>query len=334
MDRCCDVGTSCPRFKLTKAECLALLGRYQEAQELANDILHQDRTNADATYVRGMCLYYQDNVERAFMHFQEVLRLAPDHTKALEIYKKAKSLKQKKEDGNAAFKLGRYQEAYNLYTDALNVDPHNKSANTKLHFNKATVAAKLGRLNESISECTEALKLDENYLKALLRRATCFMELQNYEEAVRDYEKACKIDKSRDNRRLLHEAKEALRRSKRKDYYKILGIGKNASSDDIKKAYKKRALIHHPDRHANASEAEKKAEEKKFKEVGEAYTILSDPKKRSCYDDGQSFDGINPTSASEYETFESFFHGYGGYQPKDRGGFQFQTGGFPHGFTF
>ena len=46
-----------------------------------------DNLNADAVYVRGMCLYYQDNVEKAFQHFQQVLRLAPDHHKAKVIYR-------------------------------------------------------------------------------------------------------------------------------------------------------------------------------------------------------------------------------------------------------
>lgn len=52
-----------------------------------SDTLHIDKNNADALYIRGMCLYFQDNVDKAFAHFQQVLRLAPDHNKALEIYK-------------------------------------------------------------------------------------------------------------------------------------------------------------------------------------------------------------------------------------------------------
>ncbi|XP_011502030.1 PREDICTED: dnaJ homolog subfamily C member 7 [Ceratosolen solmsi marchali] len=286
MDRCYEVSPFCARFKITKAECLVYLERYSEAEITTNDVLNIDKQNVDAIYVRAICLYYQDNIDHAFKHFQQILRYAPDHAKALNKYKKAKLLKQKKLEGNNAFKSEQYQEAYRLYTEALLIDPQNNITNAKLHFNKATVAAKLKKLTESIDECNEALKLDSNYLKAILRRAACYMELENYKEAVYDYEIACKIDKNRDNKRLLLEAKMALKKSKKKDYYKILGIDKNASTDDIRKAYRKRAMEYHPDRHANATEGEKKRQEKKFQEVGEAYGVLSDPKKRIRYDNG------------------------------------------------
>ena len=80
-----------------------------------------------------------------------------------------------------------------------------------------------------------------------------------------------------------------------KDYYSILGVDRNASDEDIKKAYKKLCLKYHPDRMANASEEEKKEAEEKFKEINEANTVLSDPEKRKRYDyfgdaDAQSFD--------------------------------------------
>lgn len=70
-----------------------------------------------------------------------------------------------------------------------------------------------------------------------------------------------------------------------KDYYKILGVERKASEDEIKRAYRKLALKHHPDR--NPGDA---AAEEKFKEINEAYQVLSDPENRSRYDQlGESY---------------------------------------------
>lgn len=290
MDRCLDSAPTCAHYKIQKAECLVFLGRLQEAQELANTILHIDKGNADAIYVRGMCLYYEDNIDSASNHFMQVLRLAPDHKKAMNIFKKSKLLKKKKDEGNDVFKSGKLQDAYKIYTEALAVDPLNKKINAKLYLNRAIVLSRLNKLREAVEDCNTALILEDTYLKALLRRAKCYSDLGEYEDAVKDYEKAYNMDKSKDNKKLLQDAKLALKRSKRKDYYKILGVDRNATDDEIKKAYRKRALVHHPDRHANASDAEKKEQEKKFKELGEAYGILSDPKKKARYDSGQDMD--------------------------------------------
>ncbi len=64
-----------------------------------------------------------------------------------------------------------------------------------------------------------------------------------------------------------------------KDYYKMLGVERKASEDDIRKAYRKLAMQYHPDRNPNDKQAEER-----FKEINEAYQVLSDPKKRSHYD--------------------------------------------------
>ena len=58
-------------------------------------------------------------------------------------FQRAKSLKQKKEEGNAAFKACNWSSAHELYTQALEIDPCNKATNAKLYFNRATVAAKV-----------------------------------------------------------------------------------------------------------------------------------------------------------------------------------------------
>ena len=130
-------------FSSNRAECLAFLGRYKEAQEVANELLRNDSTNIEAIYIRGLCLYYEDNIDKAFSHFQQVLKLAPDHSKAKEAFKRARQLKTKKDEGNEAFKANRYEEAARLYSEALLVDPENKISNAKLYFNRATVGAKV-----------------------------------------------------------------------------------------------------------------------------------------------------------------------------------------------
>src|SRR6185295_2401419 len=63
------------------------------------------------------------------------------------------------------------------------------------------------------------------------------------------------------------------------DYYQVLGVERGANQDEIKKAYRKKALEHHPDRNQGNPDAEKK-----FKEISEAYEVLSDEKKRQMYD--------------------------------------------------
>ncbi len=98
-----------------------------------------------------------------------------------------------------------------------------------------------------MKDCGEAIKLDDGYTKAYVRRCKSYMEQEKYEEAVRDAEKVNQMERgNHEYRQLLQSAKLELKKSKRKDYYKILGVGKNANDEEIKKAYRKRALVHHP----------------------------------------------------------------------------------------
>lgn len=86
-----------------------------------------------------------------------------------------------------------------------------------------------------------------------------------------------------------------------KDYYKILGLNKNATEDEIKKAYRKLAKKWHPDKNRDNPKAEEK-----FKEIQEAYEILSDPKKKETYDFGGSNGGYDYSSFNGFDGFKSY----------------------------
>lgn len=92
--------------------------------------------------------------------------------------------------------------------------------------------------------------------------------------------------------------------TKKKDYYEILGVSRNATPEEIKRAYRKLALQYHPDRHP--PEKRKWAEEK-FKEISEAYEVLMDPEKRRLYD-MYGAEGVQQTFRDRGFTWQDFTH--------------------------
>lgn len=96
-----------------------------------------------------------------------------------------------------------------------------------------------------------------------------------------------------------------------KDYYKVLGIAKDASPDEIKRAYRKLAHLYHPDKNQDHANGEK------FKEINEAYQVLSNPEKKAQYD---QFGSVGDASGFRQDPNEGFdFRNYGG---------GFSSGGF------
>jgi DnaJ family protein C protein 7 len=148
----------------------------------------------------------------------------------------------------------------------------------------------------------------------------------------------------------IKKAEVELKRSKTKDYYKILGVSREATDAELKKAYRRESLLHHPDKvggcvtpllgymsRRSRPRTTQGGDEEKFKLVAESWAVLSDPQRRQRYDlgeeDGQSSGMGGGMDGMDLSELFAQFHGGGGMHgghghPGMGGGF---GGGFPGG---
>ncbi|KAF3500647.1 hypothetical protein F2Q69_00044981 [Brassica cretica] len=246
-----------------------------------------------------------------------------------------------KSAGNEAFKSGRHAEAVEHYTAALSCNVESRSFTAVCFCNRSAAYKALGQLSDAIADCSLAIALDQNYSKAISRRATLFEMLRDYGQAASDMHRYVNIltkqmeEKTsgihdrvtnlasdiRQARMRLSELEEKSRKETSLDMYLVLGVVPSCSASDIRKAYRKAALKHHPDKAGQSltrneskderlwkeiGEEVRRDTDKLFKMIGEAYAVLSDPAKRSQYDleeemqnsqrrrDGASTSGAEP----------------------------------------
>ena len=254
-----------------------------------------------------------------------------------------------KTEAGAFFKSGDFESAKGKFSDCLALFPDNKSYNSTIFLNRALTSYKLKDPRQAIADLDEAIKLNPKYAKAYVKRADIHSELEEYQSAVYDLEQAKQIDPTGFNvNQKSKQAKHDLKKASRKNYYKILGVPKDADDSQIKKAYRKLALKWHPDKNSQTEERREEADAK-FKDIGEAYAVLSDGKKRDRYDQGVDiehldqeggFGGFSGGGMDPSDIFSMFMGGggggMGGGSRGSRGGYSFQSssggGGSPFGF--
>jgi len=289
-----EVRSSCTHAvepQLGIADAFIGLKNYADANSIATKILQKDDENTHALLIRGTAMYYMGQLPAAAKLLGNILQLDPDNTKAQRLWRASRKIETLKEDGNKEFREGKHELAVKIWTDALQEDPLLNSVNKILFANRGAALKALGKYEEAINDLSKSIEIDQEYLKAYVRRAQCFMELARYEEAERDYSMAnLKDPKDKNIKQNLAEAKRLRKVASRKDYYKILGVDKNFSERELTQAYRKRCLESHPDR---KKEEEREEAEKVFKEVQEAYEVLKDPRKRQAYDQGADLEEIN-----------------------------------------
>lgn len=228
--------------------------------------------------------------------------------------------------GNEAFQSSRHAEAIEHYTAALSCSVESRPFAAVCFCNRAAAYQALGQIAYAISDCNLAIALDGSYAKAISRRATLFEMIRDFGQASTDLHRLesllkrhveDKVNQSGASDRMsrLNELKQTQQRlyimeeKARKDIplnmYLILGVERSAATSEIKKAYRKAALRHHPDKAGQfltksdsaddslwkeIAEEVHKDTERLFKMIGEAYAVLSDPVKRSRFDQEELYD--------------------------------------------
>ncbi|XP_059646253.1 uncharacterized protein LOC132291321 isoform X2 [Cornus florida] len=234
-----------------------------------------------------------------------------------------RELLHRKNAGNEAFQSARHTEAVDHYTAAISSSFESRPFAAICFCNRAAAHQALGQLADAIADCSLAIALNGKYPKAVSRRATLHEKIRDYEQAASDLQRLiCVLEKQsqekvqqsstpdgpngsnvkelRQARRRISLMEEKAKKGISLDLYLILGVKASDSASEIKKAYRKAALRHHPDKAGQflarseggddgqlwkdiVEEVHKDAD-RLFKMIGEAYAVLSDPSKRSEYD--------------------------------------------------
>ncbi|KAK6006174.1 hypothetical protein QM012_006584 [Aureobasidium pullulans] len=280
------------KWALLRGEAYLKMGNVNalgDAQNIAMSLLRNNSADPEALVLRGRALYAQGENDKALQHFRQAISCDPDFKDAVKYLRMVQKLDRTKEEGNNYFKSGKYEQAVETYTSALEIDPQNRGTNSKILQNRALCYTKLKEWQKAIEDCERALKLDPGYTKARKTKAKALGESGNWEEAVKELKAIAESNPEEPGiAKEVRNAELELKKSKRKDYYKILGVEKDADDNQIKKAYRKLAIIHHPDKNQGDEAAADR-----FKDIGEAYETLSDSQKRARYDSGE--DLIDPS---------------------------------------
>lgn len=347
-------GTPMPRlWQVLRAKANLKLGSSNalgEVQSIAQSLMRDNPMDAEAMTLAGRAFYLKDekgvgksDYQRAEECFRKALSFDPDMADARDCLRTMKKLERSKNEANDLYKRGKWQEAVNAYGESLTIDPSNKITNAKILGNRALARSKIEQYDEAKEDCDAALKLDPTYIKARKTRAKITGEQGDWEQAVKDLKSLAEDNAGdADIQKELRNAELELKKSKRKDWYKILGVAKDATDKDIERAYKKKAAVLHPDK----TQGDKDKEDM-FKDCLEAKETLLDPQKRQMFDSGADLmePGMGGMGGSPFGGGfgggmgggvqidpEMLFNMMGGGMGGMGGGGQ--RGGFPGGFSF
>lgn len=303
---------------LKRARCSYNMGEVLDTIADAGKLLKIESDNMEALELRGNAYYIIGEFETAMNHYRQALKYDPEHHGCKNGYRLVKKVTTALNKGDKAKEKDDFDTCVKHYNTAIDADPEHRTTVPNTFMKLSSVYMNKNKLKEAQDYIKKAIELDDSNHEYHRQHGHVCMEKEDYDEAIRHYRKSKELheeDHSIDED--IRKAEAALKQSKQKDYYKILGVGRRAKAKEIKKAYRDQALQWHPDKHTGEEEKEKA--EAKFQLVAEAYEILSDDEKRAAYDRGedvlnQNGGGGQQQGFNPFQHFQHFQHQGGGGQ--------------------
>ncbi|XP_076026137.1 dnaJ homolog subfamily C [Genypterus blacodes] len=307
-----------------RAECFIQMGEMGKAitDLKASSKLKSD--NTQAFYKLSSIYYNLGDHEMSLNEVRECLKLDPDHKQCYGHYKQVKKLNKQILSAEELIKEQRYEEAVSKYEAVMKTEPDVQqfSLIAKERICHSLVQSQQG--SSAIKVCSSVLQKDPQNVNVLKDRAEAYIQDEQYDEAIKDYETAAQhSENDRQIKEGLEKAQRLLKQSQKRDYYKILGVKRTAQKKEIIKAYRKMAQQWHPDNFMDPEE--KKKAEKKFIDIAQAKEVLTDPEMRTKFDHGE--DPMDPESQQghhHHQHFHGGHHGFQGFNPFGSGPFNFK----------
>ncbi|KAF1843608.1 DnaJ-domain-containing protein [Cucurbitaria berberidis CBS 394.84] len=330
-------------IRKTRARCRFEKG---EVVEGISDLQHllQINTGDIEPHLQSsaMAFYSLGETEKGLKHIAQCLQSDPDSKACMKLRRREKNLEKDLKKVRSFFERRQFATASKLLIDRGEENPGllkevkqdfqdyiesgyiYKNSPQGLYQNLVEMTCEayveMNNLKKGTPYCTEALHLNPNSLHGLLHKAQRQLDADEFEDCVRTLEHAKEHHQHQKLEELHQKAHTLLKRSKTKDYYKVLGVDRDANEREIKKAYRKLSKIYHPDK-ASAQNITPEDAQKKMASVNEAYEVLSDPELKERFDRGD-----DPNSNEQQgNPFQGSPFGGGGQQ------FMFKQGGFPGG---
>jgi DnaJ family protein C protein 3 len=314
---------SCPwaiRFRELRADSYLKSGDFSKA---VNDLKATAKLipdNTQAFLKISQLLYTMGDADDSLINIRECLKLDADHKECHSHYTKVKKLAKQLETIRDAISQSNWNECLEKANQVLKLssDPSSHAFVYRAHSSICTCMSRgKSPAKETIQKCTEVLdKYHVSDAELLVSRAEAYILNEEYELGLADYQRAHESEDSNRVQEGIKRVQKLIKQSKKRDYYKILGVRRTANKAEVLRAYRKLAIKWHPDKYEGE---DKKKAEKMFIDIAAAKEVLTDQEKRAKFDNGE-----DPLDAEEQAQQHNPFHGFNPFGAGNGQGFTFR----------